>query len=170
MDSVQAFNSSPTWTRLAKPDMMREKEERKWVQNCKKFTCFRGIKERLLRAGIFGKNRPKHLIIPDKTCGGKRRVPVLELLDKNPLYAKRQRLNSGMHEFSDASTEVSDEGSDAASGSSLSEASLPGSIPDDEEDRVLTLPTSTRNRRHSEPSLIVKSMTSMYTHSGLTPR
>jgi len=102
-------------------------------------------------------------------------------LDQNPLYARRQRLNSGMHvidkdEFSDSSTEVSDAGFDAASRSSLStileafeEASLPGSIPDDEEERVLTLPTSVCNRRHSEPFMIAKSMTSMYSHSGLIP-
>merc|ERR1719321_250362 len=161
---------------------MREKEERKWLQNRKKFQYFREIKDRLLRACIFGKDRSKdkdaslarYLTIKDKTCGGKRRVPVLEPLDQNPLYARRQKLISGMHfidedEFSDASTEVSDARSDAGSGSSLSEASLPGSILDEEE-WILTLPTSVCNRRHSEPSMMYTSRTSMYTHSGLTSR
>jgi len=172
MDSAKALNLSPTCTRLAKADKMRQKEERKWLQNSKKFKHFREkvargecdgeiefLEQRLLQAGIFGKDRPKHLIVADKTCGGKRRVPVLELLDQNPLYARRQKLNSGMHVidkdgFSDTSTEVSDVGSDAASGSSLSEASLPGSIPDNEEHRVLALPTIVRKRRHFEPSII----------------
>jgi len=159
---------------------MREKEERKWLQNRKKFKYFREMREMLMRAGIFGKDRPnlapKHLIIRDTTCGGKRRVPILDLLDQNPLYARRRRLNLGVNvidedAFSDASTEAS-------------AASLPGSIPDDvtspslinvkKLERVLTVgltsATSVRNRRHSEPSMTVKSMTSMYTHTGLTPR
>jgi hypothetical protein len=82
--------------RMSKSQERRDKEERTREPCRDKFNSFffsrrsgkfSAIKEKLTSVGIFS---PKYLTIKDKSCGGKRRVPVLKRLDQNPLYVRRR--------------------------------------------------------------------------------
>lgn len=74
------------------------------------------LKEKLMSVATYGPNGLKYLTIVDKTCGGKRRVPVLKSPSQNPLYARRRNSKLGKEnredELSDASTAASDPNSD----------------------------------------------------------
>lgn len=93
---------------MGKHDDRRDEErqtEQYW-ENRRSFNCFAAIKNfqplsaikgRLTSVGTFSQDRTKYLTIADKTCGGKRRVPVLKRLDQNPLYMRRRNSDPGLN-------------------------------------------------------------------------